>query len=189
MDALGIAVDRPIARLRECLELIRYVLRGRVDGYHGSVFSVASGVTLQYTPPRREVPITLGTWGEKTARALGPLVDEVKIGGSTLARREVAVYLSVVAGLDGTIDDPEWVRRVRAHGEDYASIGRDISDEMLDRFAFAGTARDIVQQVQELYAAGATRVEFGTPHGLDAETGIRLLGGYVVPALKELTRV
>ncbi|MBV8716075.1 MAG: LLM class flavin-dependent oxidoreductase [Chloroflexi bacterium] len=222
MEAVGAAAQRPIARLRECIQMVRYLWSERTDGFNGSVYSVAPGARLQYAPARHDVPITLGTWGERTARAIGPLVQEVKVGGSAnpqmirrmrewlpphvgvcvgavsvvdedgaaaraLARREVAMYLGVVAQLDATLDDPEWVRRIRAHGQDYASISRDISDAMLDRFALSGTPRDIVQHVQELYSAGATRVEFGTPHGIDAPSGIRLLGGSVLPQLKDLT--
>jgi 5,10-methylenetetrahydromethanopterin reductase len=113
------------------------------------------------------------------------VVDRDRAAARVLARREVAMYLGVVARLDATLDDPEWVARIQAHGREYARIGRDISDAQLDRFAFAGTPDDIVCQVRELSAAGASRVEFGTPHGLDAETGIRLLGGVVVPGLRE----
>jgi 5,10-methylenetetrahydromethanopterin reductase len=32
-----------------------------------------------------------------------------------------------------------------------------------------------------LIDAGARRVEFGSPHGLDAEEGVRLLGERVLP--------
>jgi 5,10-methylenetetrahydromethanopterin reductase len=65
--------------------------------------------------------------------------------------------------------------------EDFAALARDISDPILDRFAFAGTPEDIYRQVEELRAAGASRVEFGTPHGLDPANGIRLLGEEVLP--------
>jgi 5,10-methylenetetrahydromethanopterin reductase len=111
------------------------------------------------------------------------VVDRDRQAARTLARREVALYLGVVAGLDVTLDDPEWVARVQQHAarRDYAAIAGDITDEMLDRFSFAGTPDDIVQQVEGLRAAGARRVEFGTPHGLDAANGIRLLGGEVQP--------
>lgn len=215
LDTIGVDVDRPITRLRETVDLVHYLLRGDTRGYRGDVFSVARGYRLQYEPVRDSVPITLGTWGERTARTIGPLVEEMKIGGSAsprmvkrmhewvetnvcvgavtvvdndrtaaraLARRQMALYVSVVAALDVTLDDPEWVARIRAHGQDYASVARDISDSQLDLFAFAGAPADIVRQVEELCAAGATRVEFGTPHGLDAQTGIRLLGQQVLPA-------
>jgi 5,10-methylenetetrahydromethanopterin reductase len=36
-----------------------------------------------------------------------------------------------------------------------------------------------------LFEAGATRIEFGTPHGLSEESGMRLLGEMVLPALRE----
>ncbi|MBV9596954.1 MAG: LLM class flavin-dependent oxidoreductase [Chloroflexi bacterium] len=220
LEAVGVTMQQPITRLRECIELVRYLLRGRDDGYAGRLYTVEAGARIQYTPVRADVPVTLGTWSERTARAVGPLAEEVKVGGSTnprmvgrmrgwlparvgictgavtvvdrdravaraFARREVAVYLAVVAGLDVTLDDPEWVARIRSHGRDYAAVSRDISDAQLDRFAFAGTPDDIVCQVRELSAAGASRVEFGTPHGVDAEEGIRLLGGTVVPAVRE----
>jgi 5,10-methylenetetrahydromethanopterin reductase len=219
LDTLGVSLDRPLTRLRESIEVVRHLLDGRTDGYAGEIYSLAEGATLKYELPRGHVPITLGTWGERTARTLGALVDEVKIGGSTnpgmvarmrewlpepvgicagavsvvdrdraaaraLARREVAMYLSVVAALDVTTDDPEWLDRIRRNGQDYASISRDISDAQLERFAFAGSPDDIVRQVHAVYTAGATRVEFGTPHGLDAATGIRLLGEAVLPELR-----
>jgi 5,10-methylenetetrahydromethanopterin reductase len=55
---------------------------------------------------------------------------------------------------------------------------------MLEKFAFAGSPADLIRQAETLFAAGAARVEFGTPHGLPPEHGIRLLGEKVLPALK-----
>ncbi len=52
---------------------------------------------------------------------------------------------------------------------------------MLDRFAFAGAAHDIIRQVEMLAEAGVTRVEFGTPHGIKPADGVRLLGEQVLP--------
>jgi 5,10-methylenetetrahydromethanopterin reductase len=62
------------------------------------------------------------------------------------------------------------------------AIARDISDEVLDRFAFAGSPADLVRQVESLAEAGAGRVEFGTPHGANPAAAIRLLGEEVLPA-------
>jgi 5,10-methylenetetrahydromethanopterin reductase len=67
---------------------------------------------------------------------------------------------------------------------DAEGAARAISDETLRRFAFAGTPEDIVRQVTDLANAGATRVELGTPHGLDEASAIRLLGARVLPALR-----
>ena len=60
-------------------------------------------------------------------------------------------------------------------------------DAVLDRFAFSGTPDQVASQVAALFEAGATRVEFGTPHGLTAARGIELLGRRVLPAVRAAT--
>ena len=102
----------------------------------------------------------------------------------SLARREVALYLDVVAGLDPTVTVPPEIRQrigtaVRSGDLDTAADA--VPDELLDRFAFAGTPADIASRVDELFDAGADRVELGTPHGLDELNGIRLLGAETLP--------
>ncbi len=115
------------------------------------------------------------------------VVDEDRAAARRAARRSAALYLPVVAPLDPTVQvEPDLIARLRMHvehdeWEDAASL---ISDDLLDRFAFSGSARDLIEQAEALFAAGAARVEFGTPHGLTADTGIRLLGQHVIPALK-----
>jgi 5,10-methylenetetrahydromethanopterin reductase len=113
------------------------------------------------------------------------VVDADRQAARRLARREVAHYLTVVARLDPT-SDPEWLARIEAADArgDMDAIVRDISDEALDRFAFAGSPADLVRQVEILADAGAGRVEFGTPHGADPAAAIRLLGEQVVPAFR-----
>jgi 5,10-methylenetetrahydromethanopterin reductase len=221
LDALGLPSDRPVTRLREAVLLVQHLLSGQTGSFDGSIFRLPAGARLHYQPLRPNVTITIGTWGQHTARVAAELADEVKIGGSSnpdmartmrawlgsddvgiclgavavvdrdravaraLARREVAMYVAVVAPLDATLNDPEWLRRIQQHAatNDYTAIGNALSDELLDRFAFSGTPDDILRQVHALRAAGATRVEFGTPHGLEPSTGIRLLGTEVLPHL------
>jgi 5,10-methylenetetrahydromethanopterin reductase len=69
-----------------------------------------------------------------------------------------------------------------ASGERDAA-GALISDDLLDRFAFAGTPADVIAQCEALFEAGAGRIEFGTPHGVTARSGLKLLGERVLPAL------
>jgi len=113
------------------------------------------------------------------------VVDVDRERARALARREVALYLTVVAELDPQTD-PAWLERIRAATahNDLEAIARDISDEVLDRFAFAGSPHDLVRQVESLVAAGATRIEFGTPLGPDPADAIRLLGEHVIPAFR-----
>ena len=102
------------------------------------------------------------------------------------ARRQVATYLAVVAGLDPSAGVPgEVIAAVAAElaaGDVHAAASL-ISDDVLDLFAFSGTPDRIAAQAQELYEAGARRVEFGTPHGLDERSGVELLAREVLPRL------
>lgn len=114
------------------------------------------------------------------------VVDEDRAVARRLARTQVAMYLAVVADLDPTADVPvgllERVRTAVAAG-DHEGAGAQVSDQVLDRFALAGTPDDVAGQVGALFDAGVTRVEFGTPHGVTPESGVELLGRRVLPAV------
>lgn len=116
------------------------------------------------------------------------VVDEDRDLARKLAKEKVSMYLPVVAALDSTLKvEPDLIKRVRKAGEvgDWVTAGRQISDELLDRFALAGDVHDIIQRTLALYDAGVRRVEFGTPHGIRGENGINILGKRVIPALKD----
>ncbi len=118
------------------------------------------------------------------------VVDEDGERARALARREVALYLPVVAKLDTTVDvEPERAQRIQAAVEqaDLDAAAALISDDLLNRFAFSGTPSAITAQCEALFAAGATRIEFGTPHGLSPQHGITLLGERVVPAIRHMS--
>jgi 5,10-methylenetetrahydromethanopterin reductase len=101
------------------------------------------------------------------------VVDEDGERARSLARREVAMYLAVVAELDPTFAlDPELLARVRS-GE-----SEEIPDAVLDRFAFAGTPAQLVEHAEAVFAAGAGRIDFGAQHGFE------LLCAQVVPRLR-----
>ncbi len=101
------------------------------------------------------------------------VVAEDGAAARRLARSAVALYLDVVGQLDPTTSLP-------ASGT--------ISDDELDRFAMAGTPEQVAEQVKGLFEGGARRVEFGSPHGLTEEDGIRLLGERVLPRLRSFSR-
>lgn len=115
------------------------------------------------------------------------VVDEDGVAAKKLAKQEAALYLSVIARLDHTLPlDPEWLKRIEAAAAvyDYATIANNISDDLLGLLAFAGTPADVAAQARRLHEAGAHRVEFGTPHGLTAQSGLQLLGEQVATDLK-----
>jgi 5,10-methylenetetrahydromethanopterin reductase len=214
LEKIGIEPARPVRALREAAEIVRLLLAGNSGGYRGEVFSLEPGTRLQFEVERPRVPLLIGTWSPKTAALAGEVADEVKIGGSAnpamvrrmrewvevgsaragrsphhvgivvgavtvvaqdgaaarrLARSAVAMYLEVVGRLDPTTEVP---------------AGGAIPDYVLDRFAMSGTPDQVAQQAERLFEAGARRVEFGSPHGLTEEEGIRLLGERVLPQLR-----
>lgn len=115
------------------------------------------------------------------------VVDEDGAAARRRARAEAALYFPVIAALDPSLDVPdglvEEVRRLADAGQAEAA-GRLLPDELLEKIAFAGTPEDVARQAQALYEAGATRVEFGTPHGLTARRGVELLASRVLPDLR-----
>lgn len=228
----GIHEAQPaVQAMREAVEVIRYMLEGKTDGYNGQVYRLAEHVRAPYPLPPQRVPILIGSWGKKLCAVAGELADEIKIGGSAnpdvvpviqgyvavgeraagrqtgtvrvvvgavsvidddreqaraQARRAVALYLPVVSPLDPTVQvEPELVTRLQtlANQKAWDEAAALISDDLLERFAFAGDANDIIAHAERLFAAGTGRIEFGTPHGLVPERGIKILGEQVLPAL------
>ncbi len=114
------------------------------------------------------------------------VVDQNGEAARRRAKREVALYLPIVARLDATLQiDPELLRRISLAAERYEfdAAGSLISDELLGRFAFSGTPNEVAEHVNRVFDAGASRVELGTPHGLSEDEGLRLLGEAVLPQL------
>jgi 5,10-methylenetetrahydromethanopterin reductase len=115
------------------------------------------------------------------------VVDEDGERARTAARREVAMYVDVVGALDPTTPtEPELLARVRqlvAEGR-HDDAGALLPDEMLRRFAFAGTPAEVAAHAEAVLDAGALRVDFGTPHGIDERHGVDLLCREVLPRLR-----
>jgi 5,10-methylenetetrahydromethanopterin reductase len=115
------------------------------------------------------------------------VVDEDGGRARALARTEVAMYIDVVGALDPTTElDPDLLQRIgeQVAARDHAGAGALISDDLLQRFAFAGTPADVAAQAQAILDAGALRVDFGTPHGIDEGHGVELLCRDVLPRLR-----
>jgi 5,10-methylenetetrahydromethanopterin reductase len=115
------------------------------------------------------------------------VVDRDGAAARALARREAALYLPIIAQLDHTLAlEPERLTRIQlaTAAYDFERAASYISDDLLRKLAFAGTPDDVANQAAALFEAGVGRVEFGTPHGLNEEEGMRLLGEAVLPALR-----
>jgi 5,10-methylenetetrahydromethanopterin reductase len=119
------------------------------------------------------------------------VVDRNGERARALARRHAAMYLPVIAPLDHTLKlEPALLQRLSAAAaaHDFERAAGDIADDLLCRVALAGTPEQVAEQTYALFAAGAARVEFGTPHGVTEEDGMRWLGEAVLPALHRAVR-
>ena len=103
------------------------------------------------------------------------------------ARLEAALYLPIIAQLDPSLNlESDHLARINeaASVYDFERVARNISDDLLRKLTFAGTPDEVAAQAIALFEAGVRRVEFGTPHGLTPQSGLRLLGERVLPALR-----
>jgi 5,10-methylenetetrahydromethanopterin reductase len=153
-------------------------------GEEAQELKVGGSANPDVVPVMRE---RIGTPDVRIVLGAVTVVDEDGDRARKIARREVAMYLAVVAELDPTVSlDPELIARIRAFvtaGDD-ESAGSLISDDVLDRFAFAGSPEQIAAHVEAVFDAGAGRVDFGTPHGVPERRGVQLLCTDVLPRLR-----
>ncbi len=115
------------------------------------------------------------------------VVDEDGGRARAAARRAVAMYVDVVGARDPTAPvEPELLERIGAlvAGGRAEEAGALLSDDVLARFAFAGTPAEVAAQAEALFEAGASRIDFGTPHGIDEAHGVDLLCREVLPRLR-----
>lgn len=127
---------------------------------------------------------------ERRVRVVFGAVTVVDLDGDAARRRareEVAMYLDVVAALDPTVAvEPALLAKLhdRVAAGDRVGAGALVPRSLLDRFAFAGPPAEVAEHALAVLAAGADRIEFGTPHGLTDRAGVALLGEQVLPAVR-----
>ena len=200
LDRLGIAESRPLGALAEAVAIIRALLAGDDAGVAGERFGLAPGTKLAYPRVRNSVPLMIGTWGRATAAWAGTVADELKIGGTANPELVPVVRewignpsVKVVVGCVTVVDeDGAWAReRARAAVAPYLEVVAELDPTIdatgappLDRFCIAGTPDEVATRVETLWAAGADRVELGTPQGRTTVGGVDLICDRVLPLLR-----
>jgi 5,10-methylenetetrahydromethanopterin reductase len=154
----------------------------------GLAAELADEVKVGGTASAEMVPLARKRIGTERVRiVLGAVtvVDEDGERARKVARRRALTYIPVIGANDPVAREQfgNELRRIReamAAG-DVAAAEAALPDALVSRFAFAGTPGDVIRQAEGVFAAGAQRIEFGAPHGLDEASGIRLLGERVLP--------
>jgi 5,10-methylenetetrahydromethanopterin reductase len=98
LDKLELDPERPLARMREIVEIVRRLHARDRSGFAGRFFSLAAGSGLAYKPARSRIPLMIGTWRPRMVAPAGELADEVKIGGC--ANPEVVALMREWIGND-----------------------------------------------------------------------------------------
>jgi 5,10-methylenetetrahydromethanopterin reductase len=206
LDRIGVEANRPLTAIREAWEIVSRLLAGDDSGFAGERFSLDPGSRLNYEPVRAHVPLLVGTWSPRLTAFAAEHAEELKLGGCAnpamvrLARERLGdSETRLVVGAVTVVDEDDAAARAHARAEValYLPVvaqhdptvnvdldAAEISDEVLDLFAFAGSPERIAEHAEALFEAGADRVEFGTPHGLDGRRGLELLGSRVLTRLR-----
>ena len=166
-----------------------------LGGWGPRVTALAGGIAAELkiggTANPRLVALARRRLGSAPTRIVTGAVTVVDHDGSAArarARRHAAVYVDAVGGLDPTLHvDPELLSRLREalwRGEP-EQAGALLDDGLLDAFALAGTPSEVAGRAASLLVAGAHRIDFGPPLGLEGpEAGAELLARQVLPALR-----
>jgi alkanesulfonate monooxygenase SsuD/methylene tetrahydromethanopterin reductase-like flavin-dependent oxidoreductase (luciferase family) len=149
--AFGVPFDHRVARFEEAFEIVRRLLAGERVTFEGRYHRAADAVLLP--PPRRRVPLLVGTTGPRVMAAAGPHVDwwncwyswygNTSSGFAELNarfeggfQRSACVLVAVEGGRDErTSEDdapPVDVRDLRAHLDELAEAGADEAILVLD---------------------------------------------------------
>lgn len=171
----GVDFDRPVARTRETIEIIRRITAGERLEHHGRVYDLprpgGEGRAIRSPVPPGRVPVFVASLGPANLRLTGELADgwignsffpetaetftgPIAEGAAAAGRDPGEVELTVAVGVEFTDDVDEAGRR---HAEGYAftfgAMGSATRNFYNDAFARQGFGDDVAE-VQRLWRAG-----------------------------------
>ena len=73
----GLPFKKPLARIREYVEIINTLVKGERLNYDGSIFTLQRGFRLDYDRPRDHVPIYIAAITPKSIRQTGEIADGI----------------------------------------------------------------------------------------------------------------
>lgn len=159
----GETFDRPLARLREYIEILRAAYSGeRVPDYEGEFYKTSRSFKLAFTPPEAPLRLWIAALGPQMARLAGRLSDGILINlanppmitdilasfheGARLAGRDPAELTAVTKVRVSLHDDPDRARWALKKVLTFYSLQAGYSD-MLCRMGWT----EVVDNVQHLH--------------------------------------
>ena len=141
----GQSLDRPLAQVREYMEITRAAMHGDKLSFEGKYFS-AHNFKLAFKPSGRSIPIYLAAFGPKMTRLAGRIADGVLINmaNPTEVRRirEEMSSGAVEAGKDPS--KMEVICKIRCSIAPNYAVAREALSHALTYYALADYYRDLL---------------------------------------------
>lgn len=90
LEPLGMAQPKPVAALRESLQIIRDLLAGHTVNHQGRVFNMSDAKLV--CPPIQPIPILVGSRSPQTMKLAGELADIAVVGARYLSEEMANTY-------------------------------------------------------------------------------------------------
>jgi 5,10-methylenetetrahydromethanopterin reductase len=165
LDFIDVQTPRAITTVREAIAMMKRLWRGDKSPYEGRVFRAGEAAHLTWEPPRKEIPIMVGTWGPKMCRMAGAAANEVKAGSSWSTRYAQYMRSHIEAGAIEAGRDPADVGLVlgplTSISEDADEAQRHARQTLVFYLPylapmpeFLGVDPDVIERVQAFSRAG-----------------------------------
>lgn len=188
----GAALDHPLRRAREYLQIVERAMRGEKLRYEGRYYS-SDGFKLAFKPTGRRIPIYLAAFGPKMSRLAGRATDGVLINMANPEEiRRIA--REVAAGAREAGKDPatlEIVCKVRCSVSEAYAPARAALSRVITFYALADYYRELLTRMgfgEEVEAMGEAwrRSGFEAARALVSD---RLFEGVPVIAARSVAEV
>ena len=155
-DFHGDKFERPLKRMKECVEIIRLILSGKAVNYSGEIFSLKN-FSLLIKPPRNVIPIYLAAVNKKMVELTWKIADgvifylrpksEIK---STLARMQNQKKIDTTLQIITCVNDDSEKAMIRAKKTlaFYVSVGK-IYREFLASNGFENETKNIFEEYEK----------------------------------------
>src|SRR5579863_508604 len=169
MDWLGIPHERPLTRTKECVDLIRTLLSGKVAKYPGKEFQWNEQCYMRFDPLRKMIPVYIGGQGDKMLEYSGAEGD----GALPLLYPPDFAEYAVAKISEGAKKAGKNPKSVEIAGCVWTSIAKDRQDAIIDPLKELIAYFGPLLGVKGLAAVGLSHEEFAPVHEEFKKNGIK----------------
>ena len=177
----GVKFEKPLARIRETVEVIDTLLAGRPLVHHGEVFQLERGFTLRFQPVRPHIPVFIASLGPRSVRQTAEIADGwlpiwtplAELAGEISRFRAAGKGRPLLVRSAGTTvvttDVPRALKAARRVLAFYVARMGDFYREHLSRLGYS----EVATAIARAYAEGGSGVGLAaTPEDLTLAMGL-----------------